>query len=178
MRRIAYLGAGAAVLGFAALLEHALAGLLPVDGLVVTAVGGLAILAGLRYGYAARSTPLETAAVDPPERRHRSAVLGGDVEAALGASGRIGTARRAELRRRLRTVAVDALVTHGGRDRRDASRAVEAGAWTDDPVAAGYLAEPPALPRRWRARRLLRPRSTTRICVARSLDAIEEVRST
>ncbi len=178
MQRTAVLGVVAVLLGLAALVEHGLAGRLPLDGPVVTGVGALAILAGLRYAHAARSTPLETATVDAPEPRHRSAVLGEDVEATLRTRGRIGTARRVELRRRLRDVAVDALVAHDGRDRRAAVRAVDDGTWTADPVAAGYLAEPEALPRRWRARRLLRPRSTARRCVARSLDAVEEVRTT
>jgi hypothetical protein len=175
MRRVAVVGVAAVLLGIAAVADRALAGLLPLDGLFVTGVGGLAVLAGLWYGRAARSTTRRRATVDPPERRHRSAVLGADVEGTLRTGGRIGTARRVELRRRIRTVAVDALVVRGIHDRRGAERAVDAGRWTDDPVAAGYLAEPEALPRRWWLRRLVRPRSTARRCIARSLAAIEEV---
>jgi len=176
MRRIALIGAVAVCLGIAALVEDTLAGLVPLDGLVVTAVGALAILAGLRYAAAVRTRTVEPVTITAPEPRHRSAVLGEDVDATLRRSGRIGSARRVELRRRLQSVAVDAL-TRDGRSRETARQAIEHGTWTEDPVAAGYLAESRGLPRRWRARRLVRPRSTARRCVARSLDAIEEVRA-
>ena len=178
MRRVAAVGVAAVVVGLAALVERTVALFLPFDGLVVTGVGAIAVLAGLRYANAARSTARRSATVDPPERRHRSTVLGEPIEAALESGGRVGTARRVELRRRVRDLAVDALVARGTHDRRAARRAVASGGWTDDPVAAGYLADPEALPRRLRARRLLRPRSTARACLARSLDAIEEVRAT
>jgi hypothetical protein len=177
MRRFAAVGVVAVLLGLVALVEHTLAGVLPLEGPFVTGVGALAVLAGLQYARTARSTARRTATVDAPEHRHRSRVLGEDVDAALEASGRTGTARRVELQRRVRDVAVDALVTRGRYDRGDAVRAVEEGTWTEDPVAAGYLADPEALPRRWRARQLLRPRSTARACVVRSLDAIAEVRA-
>lgn len=177
MRRLAPIGVAAALLGFVTLVDRGLAGFFQVNYLVVSGVGTLAVAVGAWYAYAARSTPLHTADVDPPEPRYRAAVLGGDVEAALAASGRIGAARRADLRRRLQDVAVDVLVAHAGRDRPTAVRAVEAGTWTGDPVAAGYLSEPETLPRRWRLRKLVRRRATARACVERSLDALEEVRA-
>ena len=175
MRRLAPVGVAAVLLGFVTLVDRGVAGFFKLNYIVVSAVGALAITVGAYYANAARKTPRRTTAVDAPEPRHRSAVLGAAVRTALGAGGRVGDARRAELRRRLQDVAVDALVVHGGQDRRAAARAVEDGTWTDDAVAAGYLAEPRRLPRRWRVRKLLRRRSTTRACVERSLDAIEEV---
>lgn len=174
MRRLAPVGTAAVLFGFVTLLDRGVAGLFQLNYLVVSAVGALAIAVGARYANVARKTP----SVDPPEPRHRSGVLGVAVGTALGTGGRIGEARRAELRRRIQDVAVDALVTSGGRDRAAAARAVEAGSWTGDAVAAGYLAEPQSLPRLWRVRGLVRPRATTRACVERSLDAIEEVGAT
>ena len=114
--------------------------------------------------------------MEPPEPRYRSAVLGGEVETALRTDGQPGIERRAELRRRLRSVAVDVLVAHAGYERAAAREAVDDGTWTDDGAAAGYLADPIALPRRLRVRNLLRRRSTVRLCVRRSVAAIEEVR--
>lgn len=177
MRRLAPIGVAAALLGFVTLLDRGLAGFLQANYLVVSGVGALAVATGAWYAYGARSTPRRTSDVDPPEPRYRAGVPGGGVEAALGAGGRIGTARRADLRRRLQDVAVDVLVAHAGHDRPSAVHAVDAGTWTDDPVAAGYLAEPETLPRRWRLRRLVRRRATARACVERSLDALEEVRA-
>lgn len=177
MRRLAPIGVAAALFGFVTLVDRGLAGALDVNYLVVSGVGALAVAVGAWYAYGARSTPRRTADVDAPESRYRAGVPAGGVETALAAGGRIGAARRADLRRRLREVAVDVLVAHGGHDRPSAVRAVEAGTWTDDPVAAGYLAEPQALPRRWRLRKLVRRRATARACVERSLHALEEVRA-
>lgn len=176
MRRLALLGIAAALLGVVTLLDRGLTGFLQLGSLFVDAVGVLAIVFGLRYALARRSTARWTTDVESPEPRYQSAVPGGEVETALGTGGRAGIDRRAELRRRLQAVAEDVLVAHAGHDRETAVRAVEDGTWTDDPVAAGYLADPVDLPRRLRVRNLLRRRSTIRICVERSLSAIEEAR--
>ena len=174
MRRLAILGIAAVAVGLVALFDRGV--VLGVDLRVVDVVGVLAVVAGIRYALAARATDRRRADIEPPEPRHRSAVLGDEVETALRATGRDGVARRAELRRRLRGVAVDVLVAHGGYDRAAAEAAVDNGTWTDDPVAAGYLAEPASLPPRMRVRNLLRRRSTVWRCVERALTAVEEVR--
>lgn len=176
MRRLALVGIAAVALGVVTLVERGLTGFLQLDYLFVSAVGVLAVVFGFRYALAGRWATRRTADVESPEPRYRSTVLGEEVETALGTAGQAGIRRRAELRRRLRGVAEDVLVTHTGYDREAAETAVEEGTWTDDPVAAGYLAEPVDLPRRMRVRNLLRRRSTVRACVERSLDAIEEVR--
>ena len=68
---------------------------------------------------------------------------------------------------------VDALVHVDDCDRTTARLRVEAGEWTDDPVAAAYLADgsPRSLRRRLAAR--LRPRRTVRRRVDRTVAAIE-----
>lgn len=177
MRRLALLGIVVVAVGFVTLLDRGLAGFFQLDYLFVSAVSALAIVGGARYVYGARSNPRRTVDVESPEPRYRSAVLGEDVEPALRATGQEGTTRRAELRRRLQALAVDALVTHAGYDREAAAAAIEDGTWTDDDVAAGYLATPVSLPRRMRVRNVLQRRATARTCVIRSLDAIEEVQS-
>ena len=102
MRRFAAVGVAAVLVGLVALVEHAFAGVLPLEGPFVTGVGALAVLAGLQYARRARSTARRTATVDAPEHRHRSRVLGEDVAAALEASGRTGTARPGRRGRRRR----------------------------------------------------------------------------
>ena len=157
-------------------LDRGIAGFLELDYVFVSAVGVLAGVFGLRYALAARSRIRRTVEVEAPEPRYRSTVPGEEVKTALRRHARVGVARRAELRRRLRELAAGVLVTYGGYDREAAERAVEEGTWTDDPVAAGYLADPVDLPRRFRVRNLLRRRATVRVCVERSLAAIGEVR--
>ncbi|WP_254839306.1 DUF7269 family protein [Natronomonas marina] len=176
MRRLALLGIAAVAVGALTLVERGLAGFFQLDYLFVSAVGVLAVVFGLRYALAGRWATRWTAEIESPEPRYRSTVLGEEVETALGSGGQLGIGRRAELRRRLRDVAADVLVTYAGYDREGAETAVEEGTWTDDPVAAGYLAEPIDLPRRLQVRNLLRRRSMVRTCVERSLTAIEEVR--
>ena len=176
MRRLTVVGVVAVALGVAALFELGLLATLDLGSVVVSGLGVLAVLGGLRYAVDRRGRPRRAAEVEPPEPRYRSAVLGGEVETALRTGGQPGIERRAELRRRLRSVAVDVLVAHAGYDRAAAREAVDDGTWTDDGAAAGYLADPVALPRRLRVRNLLRRRSTVRLCVRRSVAAIEEVR--
>lgn len=178
MRRIAYVGVAAVLLGVAALVDVAGLRSLLIDDLFVPVVGAIAALAGIRYVNAARGVGRERLEVEAPEPRYRSGVLGEDVEEALAATGQHGKERRTALRRHLQGVAEDVLVTHSGYDREAAAAAVVAGTWTGDDVAAGYLAEPVELPGRMELRNLLvGRRATVRRCVDRTLDAIEEVRS-
>ena len=176
VRRLTVIGVVAVVLGVAALLEVGFPAGLPLGSVAVSAVGTLAVLGGLRYALARRWQPRRAVEVEPPEPRYRSAVLGAEVGTALRTGGQVGIEQRAELRRRLRAVAVDVLVAHAGYDREDAREAVDEGTWTDDEAAAGYLADPVALPRRLRVRNLLLRRSTVRRCVRRSVAAIEEAK--
>ena len=93
--------------------------------------------------------------------------LDGDVEAAAAGTD------RDEARAELRSLAADALVHVDDCDRTTARRRVEAGEWTDDPVAATYLADgsPRSLRRHLAAR--LRPRRTIRRRVDRTVAAVE-----
>jgi len=79
-----------------------------------------------------------------------------------------------EVRPDLRALAADAVAAAQGCTRREARKRVAAGEWTDDRVAAAYLADgegPPTLGRRLRSR--LRPRKTKRRRVERTVRAIE-----
>lgn len=75
----------------------------------------------------------------------------------------------------LREALLDALV-QGGFEQQEAESALEAGAWTDDPVAAAVLDESVAPPKRSIRRRLwawLFPEKAIRFRVARAVSAIE-----
>ncbi|WP_336136070.1 DUF7269 family protein [Natronomonas amylolytica] len=176
MRRRALAGLIAAVLGLGMLWLRELANALPLGSLAVSGIGGLTVLVGLEYLRRRRGTPRKAADVDPPEPGYRSTVPGEDVDADLATTGTEGAERRSRIRHRLREVTAEVLVTTGGYRPEDAQQAVDDGTWTDDEVAAGYLAEPMRIPPRLQVRQLFRRRSTTRVFVRHALDALREVR--
>lgn len=175
MRRRALVGLLAAIVGIGMVWFRGLAGVFQLGSLVVTAVGALSVAVGIDYLRRRRGVRRRTATVDPPEPGYRSTVPGEEIDADLAASGAGGAERRGEIRHRLRDVTADVLVADAGYRREDARRAVDDGTWTDDEVAAGYLAEPMQLPPRWQVRNLFRRRSTTRVFVRHTLDALREV---
>jgi hypothetical protein len=109
----------------------------------VTVVGVLAAVQGLRYAAARRSTTLRTTETGDPERRVAVPTPGAsfddDLAVATGWSPAATRARR-DVRDRLQTVAVETMAVRGDCSRETAQRQVETGEWTDDPVAAGFLA--------------------------------------
>jgi hypothetical protein len=78
-----------------------------------------------------------------------------------------------EIRADLRAVAADAVAAAEGCSRRAARERVADGAWTDDRVAAAYLADEGALSLGRRLRSRLRPRRRKRRRVERTVRAIE-----
>ena len=112
--------------------------------------------------------PLSAPAADEPVV---GGDLDGDVEATVEAAA--AGADRDEARPELRSLAVDALVHVDGCDRTTARRRVEAGEWTDDPVAAAYLADGSTESLRRRLAARLRPRRTIRRRVDRTVAAVE-----
>lgn len=175
MRRLAFVGLAAVCLGFLTLVDRGVAGFFDFGTLLVSAVGALAVVVGGRYALRRRGTTRSTAAVDPPEPRYRSSVPGAAIDRALAGSGLRRPAGGVELRGRLRAAAVATLVARGGVDHDSARRAVEEGTWTDDGVAATYLAVPSRVPTRLAVVGLLRRESATELCVGRTLAAIREV---
>lgn len=176
MRRRAIVGLLAAILGIAMLWRRGLADALQLSSLAVTAVGALSIAVGLDYLRRRRGEDRRSATVDPPEPGYRSTVPGEDIDADLAASGPGGAERRSDIRHRLRAVTADVLVASAGYRPEAARTAIDEGTWTDDDIAAGYLAEPMRIPPRLQVRNLFRRRSTTRVFVRHTLDAIREVR--
>lgn len=172
MRRLALVGLAAVALGFATLVDRGVAGFFDFNALLVSAVGVLAAVAGLRYAHRRRGATRRSADPDPPEPRYRSPVPGAAVDRALAAR-RVGRVPGGvDVRGRLRAAAVETLVVSGGIDPGTARRAVEEGTWTDDGVAAAYLAVPSRVPRRLVVVGFLRGTAATELCVRRTLDAI------
>jgi hypothetical protein len=176
MYRRTLVGLVAALVGMGMLWSRDLAAALELGSLVVTAVGGLSAVVGLEYLRRRRKTARRSADVDPPEPGYRSTVPGEAADADLSASGAAGAERRSEIRHRLREVVTEVLVADAGYDPEAARAAVDEGTWTDDRVAAGYLAEPMVVPPRLQVRNLFRRRSATRVFVRHTLDALREVR--
>lgn len=176
MRRVrirTLLGVLAVGLGVAALADVGLVGAFHTGEILVPAVGLVAVVVGAFYALGRRRTTRDATNVDPPEPRYRSAVPGADVDATL--RGRHGAGLdAAAVRERLEATVVEALVVREGYDRSAARAAVEEGTWTDDPVAAEYLATG-AVPLRLSVPSFVNREPVIGPCVRRTVAALEEV---
>ncbi|WP_203229090.1 DUF7269 family protein [Halobellus captivus] len=168
----------------------------------VALVGVIAGVQGVRYALGRREvTTVETETGDP-ERRHRVPAPGDDAwrkatrtggrirrghlgrrgRSARHGSGRDG--RRSAnvtrwrrrpprtMRRRVRDAVVETIRLREHCSIEDAERLIETGAWTDDPVAAGYLGADVALSLETRVRLLL-ARNAYQARTRRAVDALE-----
>lgn len=176
--------AGVAAVGLAAALvvaPGALAALLPVEALVrstplaerggralaVVLVGCGCLLWVVRSG---ASTDDGESTFDP--FREESAVgQAFDRRFARAVDGAADRRDREEVRETLRSLAVDVVTRTTSRSRASALEVVDRGEWTDDPVAAAYVAG--ELPPRERLRGWVRPRRATARRVERTVAALE-----
>lgn len=112
--------------------------------LLVAALGALAVLLvlavlGARAVYGIDQA--EPPAPETPQRVPRPGESFDDFVAGdIGLRDRLVGDRYQEVERRLRRTAVETLVRERGVTREEARRAVDRGSWTDDEVAAGFLA--------------------------------------
>ena len=176
MRPTTTAGIAGVVLGFLAILDRGIAGVVELDYLVVTAIGGVAGAIGAFHVNRRRELDRKSTAFDEPERRYRADVPSADLDARFGHIG-VGGGRRTSGRAlsRLREAAASALVAHAGYDRADAETAVANGTWTDATVAAAFLADPSRVPRTVRLKALIGRSNPTETCVRRSVEAIATV---
>lgn len=174
-RRLAAVGVVAVLIGGVGLvLDRLLADPLPVvDPNVLAVVAGFVTLVATLFSVLGRSLG-DTERAAPPDRERgvRVPVPG----SAWDPSSDDPTATLA-FRRCLADRVVDALVAERGLDRGTARQRVEAGVWTDDPVAAALLADgdfdPPLGTRlRWRIRGV----DAQRRAAERALDALGRLR--
>lgn len=129
------------------------AGFLPVDAAVtalgndyflVAAVGAAALALGLAAYASGRTANVDQTEMPTPERPASAPAAGSGFDAdsrrwALAVPF-YGADRRRRLRERLRTAAVEAVRHADNCDRGTAESRVDAGEWTDDSVAAAFLA--------------------------------------
>jgi hypothetical protein len=176
VRVVTVFGVAAVLVGLASVAIGGPVVGLDLDYTFVTMVGLLALAQGVRYASARWTAEPVAAETDDPELRYRVPVPGDDVDELLArASGWSfrGARDRQTLRERLGDVAVQTLVSRGACDAAEATRRVESGEWTDDPVAAGFLSDAPRrLPLRERLRGLFRSEPRVAYEVSRTVDAI------
>jgi len=176
MRFRTAIGAAAVLAGFLVAFDRGVAGVLDFSYVAVTVVGAFAIVQGLRYANARRGT--ERRSLDPgePERRARAVVPGTDFDEDVDRSTGAGRRRyklRNRLRDRVRTAAIAAVARDRDCARSRATDLVESGEWTDDPIAAAFLAPEVSYPIAHRVRTRLLGRSCFRTGLDAAMDAIE-----
>lgn len=177
MRPLAVAGAVVAVFGFVALFQRGVAGFFDFGYGVVTLVGVLALVQGIRYGLDRRGADRPMAELGDPETRYEVTAPGADIDERIrrirGFSRGAGR-RRNRLRERVREVAVDAIATGEGVSHRVAGEQLDAGDWTADRVAAAFLSEEVSYPVRAHLTARFRGESTFSFGLSRAIDAIEE----
>lgn len=170
-------GIAGVVLGFVAVLDRGVASVVELDYLSVTFVGVTTGLIGMYYLSRRREAPRRLTTFDDPEPRYRAVVPGDDIDdqidrlqvkPGLRSSGR-------GMRDRLRDAAIRSLVVHAGYDADAARSAVENGSWTDDPIAASFLAGDDEYPTGIRIRAFLGGPNLPKVGARRSIEAIVAV---
>ncbi|MHB9286824.1 hypothetical protein ACKVMT_07260 [Halobacteriales archaeon Cl-PHB] len=149
--RLLFGGVGLALVGAVVLADGALASLVALDP-VVAALGNdyfLAVALGLLVVVGAilvlsRSGSVDQRAMPDVEESVSMPAPGEDVDETVTsrwvALPVVGTSRREAVQDRLRDAAVAALTRSGSLPESDARQLVATGEWTDDAVAAGFLA--------------------------------------
>lgn len=145
------------------------------EWLFVLGVAGVAGGQALRMVWARRSAQATELDTPDPERRYESPVPGDDTDDLLSVAWSRGRQRsREQLRGRVREVAVSAITNAEGCSRADALDRIRRGDWTDDAMAAWFLAEAVELDRIIRLRlRIGERRSRFAVGFDRAVRAIE-----
>jgi hypothetical protein len=175
VRPLAIVGVAAVAVGFVAVVNRGIAAAIDPSTVVVTLVGALAVVQGVRYANERRGRDRRIDDPGEPERRARATVPGADLDdriARMTSSSIGGYASRRELRERVRTVAVAAVARDRNCPTAAAERAVTAGDWTDDPTAAAFFADGASYPLRVRLRAAVRGRSRYGYGLRAAIDAI------
>lgn len=146
MRRATLLGTTAALAGLAVVFVPALAVGFPVTYGTLLLVGGIAFVVGLGLVRLRMLTDRDTATLPAVEGRPDDPVPGDEFDADLAAISprrdRENDAARSQVRERLQAAAVGVLARQG-HSREEALDLLDAGEWTDDPIAAAFFAVEP-----------------------------------
>lgn len=141
MRRIALtLGIIAIVLGGGAVLLPDVFHFGGAEGLIAVA-GVFALLCAIIVGRRASQAYRREHETSHVEQRENVKITGADVNSLLEAASPPHNfiRERKRLRNRIRTLAINVLVTFRGKSTSEATEAVDAGTWTDDQIAASYV---------------------------------------
>jgi hypothetical protein len=166
-------GVVSVLLGFAGLAGVVVPGLNATYAFVL-AVGVLAAVLGLRYALARRGTDQFATSFGDPESRYRVAAPGDDVDESMAAPGEWGRGG-SPVRPRIRDAVVRTLTLRENCSVEAAEERIEAGTWTDDPIAARYLGADVPVSLSTRLRFLVRDRSRS-ARAARTIAAVERLR--
>ncbi|GAA0514656.1 hypothetical protein SAMN04488066_103104 [Halorubrum aquaticum] len=177
MRPLAAVGVAAVAVGFLVAVDRGLASTLDLSFVVVTLIGVLSVLQGVRYASARRGQERRSTDLGEPERRERAAVPGADFDAAVSRAASVrrrrGRTARDDVRSRVRTAAVRAVARERNCSRERAAELVDEGDWTDDRTAAAFCSRSIAYPIRDQILGGLPGRSTFRAGVTAAVDALE-----
>ncbi|QRV14919.1 hypothetical protein JMJ58_18720 [Haloterrigena salifodinae] len=139
MNKYAIVGAGLVLLGLAFVAVPELTGPLSLGESIVTVIGVIALLQGLRTAQARRHADIGQTELPTPERPQELSTPGEEIDAAIE-SGVVTFGRQGrKLNERLERAVVDALVLGEGLTEDEARQSLENGTWTDDPLAAAQF---------------------------------------
>ena len=178
MRPLAVVGVAAVAVGLLAALNRGIASAISPTSAVVTLIGVLGVVQGVRYANARRDRRRLLTDPGEPERRAPAAVPGSDLDERIArvASPEPGGYRnRRDLRDRVREVAVEAVARDRNCPREAAAAAVDDGTWTDDPAAAAFFDTRSAYPLRLRLSAGIRGRSNYWYGLRAAIDEIERI---
>lgn len=181
MRRLlTAVGVALALYGIVAAFVPSAVPTLSVGRFFLVVIGLLALLQGLRQVGARRRTAYVQAETGDPETTQDLPVPGADFDAQIAGLYSGNTLENKDaVRTRLYEAAVLTVKHHEGISREAAEERIEAGTWTDDPIAAAFFtgSVPTELPlsRRVRLAMSLRPKFRRR--ARRAADAIDALAS-
>ncbi|WP_222918859.1 hypothetical protein [Natrinema sp. SYSU A 869] len=139
MNKYAIVGAGLVLIGLVFVVVPELTGPLSLGEWIVSVIGVIAFLQGLRTVQARRHTDVTQTELPTPERPRELPTPGQEIDATIE-SGRVRYGQDGrQLRERLEQAAIDTLVLEEGLTEDEARTALENGTWTDDPLAAAQF---------------------------------------
>ncbi|GAA0724611.1 hypothetical protein J2744_002398 [Halorubrum trapanicum] len=180
MRPLVVAGVLAVAVGLLAALDRGVAAAISPTSTVVTLIGVLGVVQGIRYANARRDRRRLPTDPGEPERRAPAAVPGADLDeriARVASPAPGGYRDRRDLRDRVREVAVDAVARDRNCSREAAEATVDDGTWTDDPVAAAFFDARTGYPLRVRLSATVRGRSRYWYGLRAAIDEIDRIES-
>ncbi|WP_424014362.1 DUF7269 family protein [Halorubrum xinjiangense] len=178
MRPLAVAGVLAVAVGLLAALDRGIAAAISPTSAVVTLIGVLGVVQGVRYANARRDRRRLLTDPGEPERRAPAAVPGSDLNeriARVASPAPGGYRDRRDLRDRVREVAVDAVARDRNCSQEAAATAVDDGTWTEDPAASAFFDTRTAYPIRVRLSATVRGRSRYWYGLRAAIDEIERI---